>query len=208
MFVLVTARPSALVGTILSRCQSVGFGPIPDAPLRRALAAQPGIDSKQAAVLASIARGSIGRALALAKADALPDRDALFEVESAALSGVLAPAFAWAEGVRGTEEGRTRALAFLDLLLQKAHDVMVLASGGSESDLAHRDRAGAMQDEARAPGAADRAARAFSRILRAQDDIRGNVTPALALQGLFADLAGPGRRPQRDADGAAARREA
>ncbi|MDP3940281.1 MAG: hypothetical protein Q8R92_19370 [Deltaproteobacteria bacterium] len=208
VFILVTARPSALVGTILSRCQSVGFGPIPDAPLRRALAARADIDPKQVDLLAGIARGSLGRALALGKAGALPDRDALFEVEGAAQSGVLGPALAWAEGVRGTEEGRARALAVLDLLLLKAHDVMVLASGGLESDLAHRDRVRAMQDEARVPGAADRAARAFTRILRAQQDIRRNVTPALALQGLFADLAGPEGRPGRNAGGAVARREA
>jgi hypothetical protein len=65
----------------------------------------------------------------------------------------------------------------------------VLASGGRPGDLAHRDRAERIADEARRPGSADRAARAFARISEAQRDIQRNVNPALALQGMFADMA-------------------
>lgn len=194
VFILVTARPSALVATILSRCQGVGFGPIPADALRRALASREGIDPKRAEVLAALARGSLGRALALGEAGALSARDDLLEIEAAAGGGQIGPALAWSEKLRGTEEDRARALALLDLLLLKARDVMVLASGGGPADLAHRDRAGATRAEAAAPDAALRAARAFARILTAQHDIRRNVTPALALGGLFADLAPRGAR--------------
>ncbi len=199
VFILVTSRPSALIATILSRCQRIGFGSIPADALVRALVEGLGCDPERARLLAAIARGSLGRATALGQAEALEERNEFLDVAGAAAAGILAPALAWAEGFRWTEQDRQRALELLDLLRLEARDILVLASGGRPSDLAHRDRAERIAREARRPGSADRAGRAYARISEAQRDIQRNVNPALALQGMFSDLApGAGGRGAMD----------
>ncbi|MFQ5457641.1 MAG: ATP-binding protein [Myxococcota bacterium] len=189
IFILVTSRPSALVVTILSRCQRIGFGPIPAPVLREALAGRFGIDEGRAGMLAAIARGSLGRALALNDDKVLSEMDTLLEKADAAATGLVAPGLEWSESVRGTEEHRAQAMLLLDLLLLGIRDVMVLASGGAQADVAHAGRAEKLGRQAALPGAAQRAGAAYARVLEAQRDIRGNVNPALALQGMFTGLA-------------------
>ncbi len=189
VFILITSRPSALIVTILSRCQRVGFGPIPAGKVREALLRRSDIEEQRAGLLARLARGSLGRALALNDEKILAEMDMMLDVADSAASGLLGPALQWSEGIRYTEEGRTRAVLLLDLLLLNVRDVMVLASGGEAADLARTDRAGKLRGQAGRGGAARRAGKAYTRILEAQHDIGRNVNPALALQGMFADLA-------------------
>lgn len=197
VFILITSRPSALVVTILSRCQRVGFGPIPAGKMHETLLKRSDIEEQRAGLLAGLARGSLGRALALNDEKILAEMNAMLDVADSAASGLLGPALEWAEGIRYTEEARTRAVLLLDLLLLNVRDVMVLASGGEAADLAHTDRAGKLRREAGQRGAARRAGKAYSRILEAQRDIRRNVNPALALQGMFAELAAESPPPLR-----------
>jgi hypothetical protein len=102
------------------------------------------------------------------------------------------PALEWAEQFRALPDDRDRALGLLELMALYARDVLVLASGGSAADLAHRDRADRIARESAAPGASDWAARAFERIERTRRDIQRHVNPSLALQVLFTDLATQG----------------
>jgi DNA polymerase-3 subunit delta' len=189
VLVLVTPRPSALLGTILSRCQRVAFGAIPPDVIARELVRRGNADAPRADLVAGIARGSLGRAIELAAANALADRDAAIEMADAAAQGILAPGLGWSEDFKGTAADRERVIRVLELLSLRARDVLVLASGGKAADLAHRDLADRSAREARVPGAALRAARAFARIAAARRDVIANVNPSLALQGLFVDLA-------------------
>ncbi len=71
--VLVSAAPDRLLPTVRSRCARVAFGPLPEAFLvERLLAA--GRTSEEARLAASLAGGSLGRALAL-DARALRERE-------------------------------------------------------------------------------------------------------------------------------------
>ena len=189
VFILITSRPSALVVTILSRCQRVGFGPIPADKVYEVLSKRSDIEAQRAGLLAGLARGSLGRALALNDEKTLAEMDMMLEVADSAASGLLGPALEWAEGIRYTEEDRARAVLLLDLLLLNLRDLMVLASGGETADLARADRAEKLHRQSGRGGAARRAGKAYTRILEAQRDIRRNVNPALALQGMFAELA-------------------
>ncbi len=196
VLILVTSRPSALLATIRSRCQHVAFGPIPADLLAGHLVREKRAEPARAALVAAIARGSLGRAEALLAEKALADRDgAIGEIERAC-AGRIRDGIAWAEGFRGDARDRERALDLIDLLLLESRDVMVLASGGAATDLAHRDRAGESARKATEPDAAGRAGRVFDRIATARRDILRNVNPALALQGLLADLAAGGRLPE------------
>jgi DNA polymerase-3 subunit delta' len=196
VLVLVSALPSALLTTIRSRCQPVAFGPIPADRLARALTERWGVPRERAGLLAGLSRGSVGRAIALEKEEALAQRDMLLDVAAQASRGVVGPGLVWAERFRGLPDDRDRALGLLDLAALYARDVLVIASGGREADLAHRDRADRIARDAAVPGAPAQAARAIERIERTRRDIQHNVNPSLALQVLLTDLAArPGAPP-------------
>src|SRR5512136_2863924 len=70
--VLVSSSADALLATVRSRCLRLGFGPLPEAMLVERLVAE-GRPSASARLAASLAAGSLGRALALDD-EALADR--------------------------------------------------------------------------------------------------------------------------------------
>jgi DNA polymerase-3 subunit delta' len=64
---LVSQSERALLETVRSRMRPVRFGPVPTAEIAAVLMARAGIPQERAGALARLARGSIGRALALAE---------------------------------------------------------------------------------------------------------------------------------------------
>lgn len=62
--ILTTANPTALLATIRSRCQIIRFAPIPAVEIEKFLKTEHDIQAEDAALLARVSRGSIGRALA------------------------------------------------------------------------------------------------------------------------------------------------
>jgi DNA polymerase-3 subunit delta' len=62
--ILTTANPTALLATIRSRCQIIQFAPIPAVEIEKFLRVERDIPPRDAALLARVSRGSIGRALA------------------------------------------------------------------------------------------------------------------------------------------------
>lgn len=67
IFILVSARPAALLSTVRSRCLRVRLGPVPNGELEAWLAAR---ELPEAAWLAAMAEGCPGRALSLAQGGA------------------------------------------------------------------------------------------------------------------------------------------
>lgn len=61
--ILITARPLLLLSTIRSRCQTVRFGPVSKKIIASHLTEKLNFPSEDAALLAGISRGSLGRAL-------------------------------------------------------------------------------------------------------------------------------------------------
>lgn len=89
LFVLVTAASSALLPTILSRCQVVRFNPLGEAHLREILTGH-GRTPQDADAAAALAGGSAERALALEVAEARATRDRLVAQVWAALDSPVA----------------------------------------------------------------------------------------------------------------------
>lgn len=63
--ILVTSRPDTLLPTIRSRCQTIRFGPVPADETAAYLSKMKKVEPGDAALIANIANGSIGRALSL-----------------------------------------------------------------------------------------------------------------------------------------------
>ena len=187
-FVLVTARPSALLPTILSRCARVRFGLLPRAALERALepragaAARGGGRAKIDLILA-LAGGRIGSALALLEGPALDSfrqtRSLLLESFAARARGLPPGTFAVvgaaAMGTREREEW-LEAIGVLELLLR---DLAVLAADPN-AEAVNFD----IRDElARlAPILGERAARALPRLDAVRGEFRVNVNARLAFE--------------------------
>lgn len=66
---LLTSNPQALLPTVLSRCRRVGFRPVTEEAIRSLLVAHHGCAQPEAARLARMAQGSVGRATRLYKGE-------------------------------------------------------------------------------------------------------------------------------------------
>jgi DNA polymerase-3 subunit delta' len=139
-FLLLARQPEALLPTVVSRCQRVTFGPMPEALIAERLAAT-GIAADRAHALAALARGSIGDALTLAGGAVLESRDALLARLFPALERGAAACVEVAEEIARDREafGET-----LDLLLTWCRDLLVTAVLGHPGLAANRDRADAL----------------------------------------------------------------
>jgi DNA polymerase-3 subunit delta' len=61
--VLVTSRPGMLIETIISRTRAIGFQPLPDAVVQKALVEQKGMKASDAELVAKVSMGRLGQAL-------------------------------------------------------------------------------------------------------------------------------------------------
>jgi DNA polymerase-3 subunit delta' len=80
---LVTKSERALLDTIRSRMRPIRFGPLEAAAVQAVLMAHAGISEERAAAIARLARGSLGRAFALAEGGELPVEELLKALASA-----------------------------------------------------------------------------------------------------------------------------
>ena len=136
-FVLVTSTPAALLDTIRSRCMRVEFGMLPVAALAEALP-EHGIPAEQAAVLASLSDGSLGRALEL-----YADGGLELRADAAALLaelGSMDMEKLWQRSRALSELPREKLADWCMYLSMLLRDLLVLYSGGSQ--LYHQDLAG------------------------------------------------------------------
>jgi DNA polymerase-3 subunit delta' len=65
LIVLISSMPRSLLQTIRSRCQEIGFHPLPRRALAQVLAQKRGLSESDALLLAALAQGSLGRGLAM-----------------------------------------------------------------------------------------------------------------------------------------------
>ena len=144
-FVLVTSRTSALLPTVISRCQRIRFRAVPEAELAVWLEARGLPDPLR---LARRSRGSPARALALAEQDHDGDelRDALVAALKGGASGQQAFAEKVAKGKRAEVQRRIEDL--LEVLETLLVDT-VRVGAGAELGLVHEDRADLVEDWSR-----------------------------------------------------------
>ena len=135
LFILVTGAPSALLPTILSRCQMVRFDPLGEGPLREILL-RSGRTPEEAAAAAALAGGSAERALSLDVEGARADRDRILR-EAWDTLGSLVSILERAEELARDREGLEAAL---EILMSFSRDLAVARLGGAAAPLIHADR--------------------------------------------------------------------
>jgi DNA polymerase-3 subunit delta' len=191
VFVLVTACPDALLPTVVSRCQRVRFGRLRPEEIARVLVAVHRYEEGAARAAASMADGSLARALAGgAAAWAEARAAALALVEGAARSEdpvarlELAKAFASGGRTGADREGLAQRLQALACLLR---DLEVVRTRADTRWLANGDLAGPLAALADAFDGA-RVRRAFSAVDRALGALERNASPKLVADWLAVTL--------------------
>lgn len=194
VMVLVAPGEEALLPTVVSRCLACRFAPVSLADLEAFLAGQ-GVEPERAAVLARVAQGRPGLALALAR------EPRLWELRQRVLQGLeglrpdmwscleLAAALEKASGT----DARSHTEKVLDFCLSWYRDLACLASGASADLVINVDHLEGLRQAARRVGPAQALAGA-ERILGAERLLRQNVQPRLLLQDLCLSL-GSAHRP-------------
>ncbi len=174
--VLVSSAADALLPTIRSRCLRIGFAPLPAGLVEERLVAA-GRPVPEARLAASLAGGSLGRALSL-------DAEALAERRSAVERAARLPADdagAWIAFARERSGDREAARETCELLLVWLRDVLVRAVAGGEAPLALADLGSVTAEAASRLGPAE-ALRRGEAVKGALAALRHNAGPALALE--------------------------
>jgi DNA polymerase-3 subunit delta' len=158
LLILVTSSLGSLLPTTRSRCQSYPFPPLREEELRRLLLAR-GRDEPEAATLAALAGGRVGRALALRLEDLRALRETLLEAVEEVVAAAEPGAAAVREAARLLDE-EIDARPALDLLGELLRDQMVLEAGRDGEFLVHRESEARLAALATArPDAVERAER-------------------------------------------------
>ncbi len=126
LIILVTAQVSGVLPTILSRCQRLHFQSLPEEAIAAYLT-ENGIDGEPARIAASLAGGSMKKALEIGKDTALGDRKQFLERLSGLSLLEITPLFSAAEELAADKE---KAMELLELLTSFLRDVLLLKGGG------------------------------------------------------------------------------
>lgn len=182
LLILLTANSGGILPTVLSRCQQLHFSALPQEIIEALLGVR-GIEPEAARIIASLAGGSMQKALAIGEDTALPERKRFLESVCALSIYDIAPLFALAEELAGDKENANRMLELLTTFLR---DTLLMQGGSTEivnADLlpllaAHAERLSMEMVMAQ-----------LDHIAETRRAIQANVNPRLALEVLFMRLA-------------------
>lgn len=182
LMILLTTNLDSVLSTVRSRCQLLRFAPLPEELIEEQLITS-GRNGAAARLAASLAGGSLGKALGDEEADTV-DRQVLLERLRALSLGDTAPLFAAAEDMAANRE---QALKQLDVLTSLLRDVLLI-QGGSDA-VVNRDIMPFLESEA-ARLSLERNLERISHTMEARQALMRNANPRLTLDVLLMRLAG------------------
>ncbi|HLA27686.1 MAG TPA: DNA polymerase III subunit delta' [Syntrophales bacterium] len=137
ILILVTARPSHLPATILSRCRQVGFNPPVEETVASFLQTRLSIDTQAARLLAASSGGSIARALEMQSGSYLSARNELMDILTA---GQMQDPLKRLSRLASLGQDRDEALERLSILRICYRDAMIYKETGETVSLINQDR--------------------------------------------------------------------
>ncbi|HUT03333.1 MAG TPA: hypothetical protein VM163_05525 [bacterium] len=138
VIILVSENPSALLPTILSRCQLANFERLPTDSIERFLTERRGLARDIAPIIASFAAGSLGRAILVDPDEFLRRRTAASSIVDCVIGRKIEALFSVLDGALGDAASsrakqRQSALELLDMLSVLVRDAMVRKEGGENA---------------------------------------------------------------------------
>ena len=136
---LITSRPDALLQTILSRCQTLRFAPVPPEEIENYLLETNKFAADDAELLARLSAGSIGRALELDLEKFRERRETMIKLlQSLLMQENRAYLLKTAEEINDAKN-KDSYEQFLDILQTLIHDIWSLKLGADEFSIVNRD---------------------------------------------------------------------
>lgn len=205
VWVLTTSRPGRLPPTIRSRCQRVRFAPLSEPLLREVLESRIGVVTGEARVLAALAGGNLGRAIALRDSEPLRTRDEALGLLQPALrrdpAGLWKSVQSFMKFGRAGRESLRRMIEIHQLWLR---DLLRIQAGAGREALAHRDREAELRRQAERLDPRE-IRRRLMVLEEALQSIDGNVTADLTVFSAMSRVAGArlgeGKWPSQPAGG-------
>ncbi len=181
IFVLTAAAKHRVVPTLISRCQQIRFVPLPSSQVLTILGRLVEHDPAELQTAASLAEGSVSKALRLLEGDRMESAQALLEaLLSGAQSSTVLELF---QSSTSAGKDRNQLAEVLDLLRVWLRDLLLVAEGLDHGRLINVDKLPIFQSEA-----ARSHHSSIIRRLRAVDEaggaLRGNVNPSLVMENL------------------------
>jgi DNA polymerase-3 subunit delta' len=195
LIILTAGVEADLFPTVVSRCQKLAFTPLPYPLITQELIHR-GQSPSQAALVAALSGGSLGRALALEPEDLLRQRQQVLTDLNALSQGNATTALDWAQGLarrekdkdkeeEGKKGGGTRKKSletdtFILLTQLWYRDLLLLSHRAPERLLAHQDRVADLKNE----GAQNQESAWLAKLAalnEAQRFLRANLNPELTL---------------------------
>ena len=182
IIVLLTSAPESVLPTIRSRCQQLVFSGVPENEIAALLLSR-GVAGETARISASLADGSVGKALALCNEGSSQDRVEIITRACGLSLQDMASLFAFGELF---DKDREKALYSLDLLLGFWRDLLHIRSGFI--DPVNRDMCETLMREAGCRSGAS-IMEGIETILRTRQAIQRNANVRLAMDVLSMKLA-------------------
>jgi len=141
IIILTTSNPEALLGTILSRCQSIKFFPLGISGTRDVLIKRFNIEKDAAFFLAHIAQSGLVDPAKFTEVDILKDKNEIIDDFRNYLENP-------GKELSFLKESNENILWILSVLLWWYRDLLIFKETGSSSTLANKDRIKDLRDEA------------------------------------------------------------
>jgi DNA polymerase-3 subunit delta' len=176
LLILTAGVEADLFPTVVSRCQKLAFTPLPYPLITKELIRRD-LSPSEAALLAALSGGSLGRALAMEPEELLRQRQQVLTDLTALSQGTATTALDWAQGLaKATPETDT----FILLTQLWYRDLLLLSYGAPERLLAHQDRLADLTAEA-AHNQQEVWLAKLAALNAAQRHLRANLNPELTL---------------------------
>ena len=205
-FILCAPAPSAVLPTILSRCQMIRFRQAPTDAIVRGLIARKKIAESEARVLAAYAEGATGKAFRLADAPEIrTQREALLDVAARIALCPPIAAFRLAEDFRNAAKppkvkkgdddagdadktARGDLGRAIDVLCAWYADVLSASLRGENAPLVHAERGAAIREAAHRHGRPEQVAENLETLFTFRRHLARNANAQLATEVLMAKL--------------------
>ena len=137
MLILTADEAGDILPTILSRCQTVPFAPLPQAEVAKILSREADLDPESAATLAAMGEGSLGRARLLLAKDLLGLRREIIDHLLRLEPDTLATIQTISELAESTARLKEDLGELLELLITWIHDLLLFSHGAPGSIINH-----------------------------------------------------------------------
>jgi DNA polymerase-3 subunit delta' len=176
LLILTAGVEADLFPTVVSRCQKLALAPLPYSLITQELIRR-SLSPSQAALMAALSGGSLGRALVLEPEELLRQRQQVLTDLESLSRGNDTTALDWAQGLA---KAASETDTFLLLTQLWYRDLLLLSCGAPERLLAHQDHLPDLQAEA-ARSHQDLWLAKLAALSAAQRHLRANLNPELTL---------------------------